>query len=273
MKKKFIEYYSESEMVPYSSEKICFCLTELAKDYIKKERKLIANVDEKVRDAVLTNAINYLASKGLCNFGLFTKHLYEDVYEDKMNVDSQILLTIILNFFSMYIFDYDFVASVLRDGHSHMNECKKRFNASDGALVVTDFINYITELNGYDKTFTIKDLYEKFKIERHIIDRNLLSEFLELSNKYSEKIINGEDINSIFQEMTKKHNLKYIDKKGNYYTNIKRKIIGKSKMYSWEVREVEKEIYAMAYAYAKLKNNEYSNNEVIDRKILEMKKR
>lgn len=40
-----------------------------------------------------------------------------------------------------------------------------------------------------------------------------------------------------------------------------------------DTRFVDKEIYAMAYAFAKMKNNEQSQIPIIDKKILEMKKK
>jgi len=35
------------------------------------------------------------------------------------------------------------------------------------ARILLDYLNYVTKLNGYSKVFTLKDLYEKAKKEKH----------------------------------------------------------------------------------------------------------
>lgn len=271
MGKEFVEYHSENGKIPYSASTLCFCLTQYARNYIKQERKLIANVDNKVRDAVLVDAINYLGAQAWCDFALYTRDLHDNRIDEEY-VDPQALLTVIQNFYANYIFDQNLVESVLRN--RHMNECREEFNANDGALVLIDFINYVANVNEYDRTFTIRDLYEKFKIQHHNKEMNQLKKFLESTNGYSEKLANGESIDSIFEEMAKEHNLKYVAEDGTYhYTDVIRNRVGQSKMHSWDAQEVDEEIYAMAYAYAKMKSDEQSQVQVIDKKILEMKKR
>ena len=138
MGKEFVEYNSENGRVPYSASQICFCLTQYAKDYISENRKFIINIDKKVRDAVLVDAINYLGSRGCCDFGLYTKDLYDDKRHEE-EVDAQSLLTVISNHYAYYMFNRGIVESVLRS--SHMNECTEEFSANEGAIVLLDFIN------------------------------------------------------------------------------------------------------------------------------------
>lgn len=271
MGKEFIEYNSENGKIPYSASHLCFCLTQYAKDYISENREVVSKINRKVRDAVLVDAINYLGIQGGCAFALYTQDLYDSKKHEE-EVNPQCLLTAIVNHYAYYIFNQDIVESVLRN--NHMNKCTEKFDANDGAIVLLDFINYIAKRNSYDRKFTINELYEKFKVQKHNCELNQLKKFLELTGQYNEKLANGESIDSIFESMAHKHNLKYIAEDGTYhYTDIIKNRVGRSKMYSWDAEEVDEEIYAMAYAYDKFKTNEQSQIQIIDKKVLEMKKR
>lgn len=272
MGKEFIEYHSENGRIPYSISTLCFCLTQYAKEYVASERKLISKINTKVRDAVLVDAINYLGMNGGINFALYTRDLYDDKIEDAY-VDPQCILTAVPNHYATYIFNEGIVESVLRN--NHMNDCTEEFDVNDGAIVLLDFINYIAKRNDYDRTFTIRDLYEKAQKQNHDRKLNELKSFLELTSVYSERLQNGEDIDSIFNEMAEEHNLKYISKRGIYhYTDEIKERVGQSQMFSFDRYNVEKELYAMAYAYGKLKldNKKKPQTEIIRKKIKEMKK-
>lgn len=271
MGKEFVEYQSENGRIPYSASHLCFCLTQYAKDYILENRKIISDIDKKVTDAVLVDAINYLGLSGGCDFALYTQDLY-DAKKHGEEVDAQCLLTTIVNHYAYYMFNEGIVESVLRN--NHMNDCTEQFDANDGAIVLLDFINYIAKRNDYDRKFTIGELYEKFKVQKHNCELNQLKGFLELTGQYNEELASGKSIDAIFTSMSHKHDLKYVAEDGTYhYTDVIRNRIGQSEMYSWDAQEVDEEIYAMAYAYAKMKSDEQSQVQVIDKKILEMKKR
>lgn len=271
MGKEFIEYHSENGTIPYSVSTLCFCLTQYAKDYITENRKITSNIDKKIRDAVLVDAINYLGVQSYCDFALYTQDLYDDKRHEEI-VDPQCLLTAVVNHYAYYMFNQGIVESVLRN--NHMNECTEQFDANDGAIVLLDFINYISKKNDYDKTFTIREIYEKFKRQRHNGEMNELKKFLELTSKYSLELANGRSIDAIFESMALKHNLKYVAEDGTYhYTDTIRDMVGQSQMYFWDAEEVDEEVYAMAYAYAKMDNDsmQSSQTEIINKKILEMR--
>lgn len=237
--------------------------------------EIIANIDKNVRDAVLVDAINYLGTFGGCDFALYTKDLYSGRVDDEQ-VDAQCLLTTVQNFYATYIFQHGMVESVLRN--NHMNDCTNEFDANDGAIVIVDFINYLAQVNGYDRKFKIKDLYEKFKIQDHNAEMNRLKEFLEKTSKYSERLANGERIDNIFIEMAGKHNLYSISEDEIYYrTDIdeENEVVELKEMHPWTKQEIEEEIYAMTYAYGKMFNDveEQPQIEIINQKLLEMKKR
>ena len=157
MGKEFVEYNEKT--LHCSTSTVCYCLTNYAKDYIKNDNEKIANIDTKIRDAVLVDAINYLGSQAWCDFGLYTCDLYDNRKHDAY-VEPQALLSAITNYYANYIFDEGITKSVLRN--NHMNEVKKEFDANNGAIVLLDFINYIAKINDFDRTFTMKDLYDKY---------------------------------------------------------------------------------------------------------------
>lgn len=273
MGKEFVEYQSENGRIPYSASTLCFCLTQYAKDYISDERKLTSKIDSKVRDAVLVDAINFLGYQGGIDFALYTRDLYDGKIE-KGYVDPQCILTAIPNHLGCYIFNEGIVESVLRN--NHMNECTEKFDINDGVIVILDFINYIAQRNEYDRIFTIRELYEKVQKQNHNRELNKLKSFLELTSVYSERLNNGESIDSIFNEVAEEHNLKHISKRGvYYYTDEIKERVGQSQMFSWDKHDVEKEIYAMAYAYEKsnLSKQEKPQTEIVRKKIREMKTR
>lgn len=275
MGKEFIEYHSENGRIPYPASTLCFCLTQYAKDYISENRRIISDVDSKVRDAVLVDAINYLGAQGCIDFALYTKDLY-DAQKHEEKVAPQCLLTAIVNHYACYMFRQGIVESVLRN--NHMNECIEQFDADDGAIVLLDFINYIAKRNDYDRKFTINDLYEKFKIQEHKVEMNRLKDFLEQTSKYAEKLADGERIDNIFVEMAEEHNLYSISEDETYYcTDVDKEeaIVELKEMHPWTKQEVEENIYAMTYAYGKIFDDvkEQTQIEIINKKMLEMKKR
>ena len=269
MGKEFIEYQSEDKKIPYPASSLCLCLTKYAKEYVKENSKITSNIDPKVRDAVLVDAINYLGIQGGCDFALYTEDLYDESKRE-VEVDPQCLLTAVVNHYAYYIFNQGIVESVLRN--NHMNECTEQFDANDGAIVLLDFINYIAKRNDYDRKFTIAEMYEKFKTQCHNNEMRELKKFLELSSKYSDKLAVGVSVDSIFESMASENDLAYIDDDGRYYYTFK---LENRLMYPWDAKKVDEEISAIAYAYEKtdVENKEQPKIDIINKKILEMKKR
>lgn len=266
MGKGFIEW--ENATIPYKADTLCFCLTQYARNYIASNREANANIDKNVRDAVLVDVINYMGYLGCYNFGLYTTDLYLKKV-DEAEVDPQCLLPVLRNYFATYIFQYDMVKSVLKN--NHMNDCTEEFDVNDGATVLVDFINYVAQVNDYDIRFTIEDLYKKSELLKYKNDMGDLKLFLEKVSKYNERLIAGESIDNIFDDVAEKHNLGRISQKGTYYCydNIKRK------MYHSDKLTIEGEIYAMAYAFGTMPNDnkEQPQTAIINKKLLEMKRK
>ena len=210
MGKEFVEYQNERGTIPYPASTLCFRLTKYAQEYILNNRKNISNIDPNVRDAVLTDAINYLGAQGYCDFRLYTKDLYKSE-EHTFYVEPDCLITAAFRRFSYYMFNYDMVESVLRN--NHMNECREEFDVNDGLTVLLDFVNFITEKNDYDRVFTLNDFYESAKKQEQSFKLRQLKYFLEHTSKYSERLQNQENIDDIFDQMAKNNDLKYISNK------------------------------------------------------------
>ena len=253
MGKEFIDY--QEKTLHCSTSTVCYCLTNYAKDYIKNDNEKIVNIDTKIRDAVLVDAINYLGSQAWCDFGLYTCDLYDNRKRDAY-VEPQALLSAITNYYANYIFDEGITKSVLRN--NHMNEVKKEFDANNGAIVLLDFINYIAKINDFDRTFTMKDLYDKYLKLHHKMELKELKRFLELSGNYTQRLQNGETVDNILDTIKEKNGVSSLEK-----------------VSSWQKVLIDDELYVLTYAYAKLDDETKleTDNEVINAKIKEMSKR
>ena len=261
MGKEFVEY--KGKTIHCSASTICSCLTDYAKDYIKNDNEKIVNIDTRIRDAVLVDAINYLGIQTFCDFGLYTYDLYDNRKRDAY-VEPQALLTATTNYYATYIFNEGITDSVLRN--SHMNEVKEKFDANDGATVLLDFINYIAKINDFDRTFTMKDLYAKYQKQHHKIELKELKEFLELSGNYSQKLQRGETVDDILDDIIRQND--FYEFKLLRKTNLE-------EVPAWKKRDVDKKLDALTYAYAKLDDEARvgTDNEIIKTRIKEMSKR
>lgn len=150
-------HYYEDSKIPYYVSQVCDCVTQYAKEYVQEADRMIDNIDTKVRDVVLVDAINYLGGIGHIYFGLGIKNLYDEKTYEK-EVAPQCLLTTLVTQYGYYIFSLGIVKSVLRNKY---NGCDEPFDDKDGAIVLIDFINYVAEKNNYDKRFTIEDIFER----------------------------------------------------------------------------------------------------------------
>ena len=270
MGKVFNEYKAINGRIPFSASNICLSLTGYAKSYIRGNRNVISDVDRNVRDAVIVDAINYIGSRACCDFALYTKDLYDGKRIEDY-VDDQALLTICQNHLAYYLFNQDFVKSVITN--RHMNDVDKDFDYEDGIKVIVDFINYIARVNEYDKVFTAKELHDKYLEIKHDIDMLKLKEFLEKTSEYSKKLSNGETVTAIFDTLKRMNDLKFISEDGKYYyTDGIASRTGRDEMYSWDKKKIEDEIYALAYANAKTLNQD-SDIDIIKKKTMEMKLR
>ena len=262
---------NENDKQTYRISAICNTLTSYAKDYINQDKKQISNHESRIRNAVLVDAINYLGIINGCEFDLCTKNLYSGKKYPK-KVDGFYLLSFMTNYYANYIFNQDMVESVLINCYT--NSCREQFNQNDGALVLIDFINFISKKNGFDKVFTLKELYEKAQIKKHNEQLEQLKSFLIKAGMYYERMQNGEDVNSIYENIRIACNLKCVTQDGRYYYSSElAQEYGRKEMFIWDKNIAENEICALAYAYAKMYNNQVSNISIINQKIKEMSKR
>lgn len=161
----------------------------------------------------------------------------------------------------LIFFNEGITKSVLRN--NHMNEVKEEFDANDGAIVLLDFINYIAKVNDFDRTFTMKDLYDKYQKQHHKIELKELKRFLELSGSYTQRLQTGETVDAILDDIKRKNDI------------YEFKLLRKTELEEipwWKKKDINKELDALTYAYAKLddENRVETDNEIIKDKIKEM---
>lgn len=246
--KEFIEYTSDNGKMPYKKSDVLLCLTQYAKYYIKEKHNLISDIDSDVRDNSIVDLINYIGSDNWVNFALSTNDLYCNNIINYEQVDPQCLLTIAFNYCSYYTFKIK--VTNLKDIY-----------INDEIKVLIDFLNFISKAHDYDRIFSLKDLYDNFKTIQYKNEMEQLKSFLELTGIYSRKLINGLDIDYLFNTECLIDSPKYsLRKRINNYTNPK---INKNNL------------YALAYAYEKVNiaNKKEPHNKIIMKKISEMKEK
>ena len=257
MNKEFIISKKENKQIPYTFSTLCNCLKEYAKNYVKNGNSLTKNIAINIRDNILIDSINYIATQACCDISLGTKELY---YKGNANeyMLSNNIIKVLETFYAEYIFD---------DGNCLENELEP-------PIVIIDFINYILKISNKDRIVTISELYEIYRHEKHKKELSQLKDFIELTDKYRNMLINGENVNSLLTDIKDKHQISYIDEIGAYHYNdrMQRKI-NVTEVPTWKIKEINRDIYGLAYAYSKMYNGELSQIEEIDKKILEMKRK
>ena len=271
MGKTFIEY--NDKVIEYDGHTICEVIAQYAKDYVKMDSDfdMIFDIDCDVRDAVLINMVNYLSSVNKSHFHFNKRELYNNKKATKKKVDGQTILSVLFNHLSVHLFNDNLVNSVMLDGRRH--DCHVPFDVDDGRKVIIEFVNYVSERNGFDRTFTLDDFYAKYKELSYKYEMDKLKVFLYKVNDYTNKLVKGENIDDIYKRLLNSYDLKYISKSGNYYFNDEtadKKF--RECMNQTEIKEINKELYPLLYAYEKYKDNcKHTDNETIKKRIKEMK--
>lgn len=270
MKNVFEKVESKTGTFPYSASKICYNLTEYAKGYIKHDESL---ENTKIRDAVLVDFINYIASYSGCDFGLYSQDLYEKMNDENL-IEPEYLITILLNYIPAYLFGQNYVESVT--ANAHMHTCDTEINPHIGATFLVDFANFILQINDYENVYTLKELYNEYKEKEHKKELAKLREFLTLTGKYFDMLEEEIDIDVIYEYMARRYNLKEIDEDGTYhYNDALSNRFGRSEFFLCDKEDFDEDIYAMGYAFAKTMPNDVDtiNTQIIKDKILEMKQK
>lgn len=269
MKKEFIEYENDNNTIPYKAHEVCFCVTDYARKYLKENRIIIGGIDQNVRDAILTDAINYLGKLGCIDFGIYTKDLYAEV-EDRYIVDDRCLISAIVNHYAHYLFNEKPIELI--NANKHMNNLDKEIKPDDVAFVIVDFLNFILDQNNYERVYTLMELKNIAEVIEHNIEMRKLKKFLESTSEYSEALARGEDIVKLYRKMSENNKLNYVDKNDVYhYTKEYEKKLGRSEMFSWDKEVVREKIYAMTYAFGKINPHEDIKMEVLQRTLREMR--
>ena len=269
MKKEFIEY--EGNTIPYRASEICFCLSDYARKYVLENRCIIKHIDNDVRDAILVGLINYLGMIGCIDFGLYSKDLYESC-ESKSFVESQCLISGIYKNLSYYLYYTNPSNSIKLN--NHMNKCETEVSFDDISFVVSDFLNYLLEVNGYERVFTLSEMKNIADEIKHNIEMSELKKFLISTEEFNGLLSKGEDIVMLYRNVCSQNKLDYIDKNDvyHYIPSIAKKI-GRSEMFSWDIVPVKEKLYSMMYAYGKINPNDEPQNESLVRILNDMRTR
>ena len=251
MNKEYYEYMANEGRVPYSISTIWQNILKYAYLYLKNNSKKIPNQKE-----ILTLAINYIAAQGEIDLKLKENDLDKDFdLNEVMQVEC--LLTVMLNQFSYFAYAGEIT----------------NYSKNNIAIVICDFMNYISFINGYIKKFSLNELYQRYEYVKYKLDMKELKDFIEHTYLYYADINSASDINDVYESLHYIYDLDYIASDGTgYYTLKHTDIVGQRVMKSFDQEMLDEELYALAYGYAKkypLVNNTYID--VINKRIREMK--
>ena len=233
-------------------------------DYIKEDSPNISNISVSIKDGVLINLLNNVG----IGYGNYTIDELYDFQSDFYSFNTEAFLKYVVKFIASYIFDIDIVKSVLEDYDYGFHSRCIEFDPNDGVKVLVDFLNYIAKRCSYNHTFTTYELYVINEYQKYKREMKQLKEFLIKTGEYSKKLANDENINDIFDELINKLNLIY-DAENNSLHN---KVVPEAKSLVF-ISGVDEEIDALAYAYAKddKVKNEIPENELIRKRLIEMR--
>ena len=152
------------EMSYTEAVSICFCLSTYASNYIKEERTNIEDINNNVRDAVVVDAINYIGRQYGFEFGLPTQYLYSGIDDDE-KVDNIRLLNVMLDKFEKYLLEENIEESILE--HQDLNNCKFGLEEENAKIVLFDFMDYVSNINGYDIQEDLEIINKKMIKEKY----------------------------------------------------------------------------------------------------------
>ena len=257
MKEEFIISKKGNVKITYTAFTLCNCLRQSIKNYLKNENNLTKNINPEVRDNILAGSINYIGIETCCDICVNPKELHIEGINDEF-IFSKNIMEVIEKFYAEYVFE----------------ENKHSKNIIEILLVVTDFLNYISKISNYAKIITTKKLFEIYKKQKHQNELSQLKHFIESTDTYRSRLINGEDINSILMDIKDKHQISYDSEDGVYHYNDKmQRKAGATIVPTWKAKEIDADICGLSYAYAKINGNELSQIKEIDKNILEMKRK
>jgi hypothetical protein len=269
MGKEFVE--QEDKCISYSPSTVCLCLAQYVKDYIKEDEQQKSSINKVIRDAVLVDVINYLADISYADFVLYTVELYDDKkYDEEHNetIDGNSLLTVVANQYACYA-NQGICQSVLKNGFR--NDCSEKFDDEIGITILLAFINYLAKRNEFDIRFTKEALYKRFQNIDRRVNMIRFKLFLKNTEKYTKLLLSGKSSHNIYEEIAKNGVLDHISTRGIYYD------INGDKMYMHDKQLLDNELYALGYAFSKLKSEGAitgnPEDKIVRAKIKEMKKR
>lgn len=155
----------------------------------------------------------------------------------------QLFLTRLINLFSNYIFGNgvtNFVKSIQKESKEDVD---KKIDINDCAAILLDFMNFVAKSRGWHTVFTINDLYEEYSKQKHKAELKELKNFINLSNYYKKELSKGETLENILAKILEKNHINI--------AKVFDKLDLNSLSDEGNKKVLDRELYALAYAYAK----------------------
>lgn len=264
MKKELIEYQEELSPVPNHPVMISKYLLEQTKKYIKKEKNIKTTEELVIEERVILDALGHVLNFLNCDY---KNRMDNDILEEQLNY--QYIITLLFIFFASYPFEKE----------------KKRVYSDtltdqEVASILVTFLNEIVHENDYERTFTVRDLYQQYDYQDYQMKMLSLKAFLYKTSTYYKMLDAGITVDSLLKSYLEEEGIDHISKYGNcYYTKEMKELLGASEIEipKLESERILKEIDALCYAYAKLSSRKSDlqkpKSKLIYARIKEMKRR
>lgn len=236
MKRCFTKYSKGLTSLPNDPKMMVEYLLRVFRQYVvEKEQDAIGSL---VLMDSLGQVFNFLS---ICSKHFFAeKNVSEEFHMDYV-------ITLLFCIYSDYAFakKANISQEIMIDG--------RKITDKEFATILVDYLNYILEINGYERRFTVMDLYSEYVHWHHKADMGRLRSFIMGSARYYNRLKSGtESIDDIYREFSENNGLHHISKSGScYYTKEMKELVGAKeiKMPDDKTRQVMIDIDEMACAY------------------------
>lgn len=149
---KTFEEYQEPNL-PYSTASICYALLNCARTYATESLD-VDDIENCVRDQILVDVINYIATITAIDFQVQTRDFYHPK-EECLAIDSNLLLTILWNYGSYFL-------NLLHPHYQRISSLEQeQLLAKEDVRVIQSFINDIAVRNQIERIFSKEEIYQR----------------------------------------------------------------------------------------------------------------
>lgn len=234
MKYEFEEYKGSFKITPKMAVDIVEYLSKVFHQYLKENKCKCSEIEYRIINKVIHDALSNV-------FSMVNKNKSFRVKENEL--DGNYLITLLWYSFSEYCFKDE-------------KKISKEYNLDkvQTSSILIDFLNYFTNLSGYDRVFRIKDFYDNYQYQQYMNDMINLKLFLSRVDYYYTKLLTDISVDELLKRYFNEKGIARISKKGIVYYTKEYKMeysLTSAKMSDEHAKYVLMDVDAIISAYYK----------------------